>query len=412
MDVVIAGHCWFPRGTAGTARMRNLALGLRDCGARVHVIAMAPPPRVEGAFAREVREFEGVTYEHVAPLGVAVDGWLDPDRTVPRLRRRPVDRALWFASAAAAAVPARRRVGGRMDSGACDLLFVYDNSATRLAPLVRLARARGVPAILDVVETAEQLGRESRAARWDVERGLERTALRFDGLTVITTGLEAHYRQRACTKTLVLPPLEDWPDASRPEPTGNRAFRLTYVGALLARDAPERLIDAMRVLAHRGVRVDLDLVGPFEGSAGERSIRQRCAADPVLGRVVRFVGALSDAALRERLAGSDGLVLTRRPARTEELSFPTRLVELLRVGRPVLVSDVGDVARYLHDGEAVRLDPHDPRAMADAIAGVAARPDRGAAIGLRGRDAGAREFDRRKHAARLLEFVRGLGMAS
>jgi glycosyltransferase involved in cell wall biosynthesis len=92
------------------------------------------------------------------------------------------------------------------------------------------------------------------------------------------------------------------------------------------------------------------------------------------------------------------------------MSFPTRLVEYLRTGRPVFVSDVGDISRYLRNGtEAVLLDPRDPRRVASAIARVALRADRGAEIGRRGREAGARHFDRRRHAARLLEFATGLG---
>ena len=103
-------------------------------------------------------------------------------------------------------------------------------------------------------------------------------------------------------------------------------------------------------------------------------------------------------------------MLTRRNARTEKLSFPTRLVEYLRYGRPVLVSDVGDVSRYLRDGrEAVLLDPENPFKIAEAMAGLILRNDRGAEIGRRGREAGARAFDRKKHAARLLEFAAGLG---
>ena len=33
MNVVLVGPVWFPRGSAASARLRNLALGLRDCGA-------------------------------------------------------------------------------------------------------------------------------------------------------------------------------------------------------------------------------------------------------------------------------------------------------------------------------------------------------------------------------------------
>ncbi len=111
-------------------------------------------------------------------------------------------------------------------------------------------------------------------------------------------------------------------------------------------------------------------------------------------------------------------MLTRRDARAEVLSFPTRLVEYLRVGRPVFVSDVGDVSRYLRDGEdAVLLHPRDPRRVAAAIAAVAVRADRGAALGRRGREAGARAFDRRTHAAAPPGFrdgapARGGGMSA
>ncbi len=84
-------------------------------------------------------------------------------------------------------------------------------------------------------------------------------------------------------------------------------------------------------------------------------------------------------------------------------------MEYLRFGRPVFVSDVGDVRRYLRDGEdAVLLHPSDPRRVADAMAGLALRADRGADIGRRGREAGARAFDRKAHAGRLLEFAAGL----
>ena len=77
---------------------------------------------------------------------------------------------------------------------------------------------------------------------------------------------------------------------------------------------------------------------------------------------MRFLGTLSDDGARARAwPRADGILLTRRDARTEALSFPTRLVEHLRHGRPVFVSDVGDVSHYLRDGQdVVLLDPRDP----------------------------------------------------
>jgi glycosyltransferase involved in cell wall biosynthesis len=409
MNVVIVGPFWFPRGAASASRIRNLALGLRARGARVHVITMAPRPALEGETVRG-GDFEGVTYECVAPTTAAVSGWRDVQQTVPRLRDRPTDKVGWFAGMYGATFLARRRLRQWIASHRCDLVFVYDRSAARMTPLVRLCRKLGVPCVLDVTETSEHLGSRLSPLYWDFALGTRFTARLFDGLTVITTGLAAFYRARGCERTLVVPAVEEWHLGPPPPPTGNQGFCLAYVGSLLPRDAPEALFETVRLVAEEGPGTTVEVIGHYEGTERGEHFRHSCAADPLLRDSVRFLGTLSDEKLNARLAAADGILLTRRDARTEALSFPTRLVEHLRHGRPVFVSDVGDVSHYLRDGrEAVLLDPHDPGRAAAAIADVMRRPDRGASIGHRGRDAGARAFDREVHAARLLDFAGALG---
>ncbi|MET0554020.1 MAG: glycosyltransferase [Vicinamibacteria bacterium] len=403
MNVVIVGAFWYPTGTASAARVRNLAQGLLECGAAVHVIATVPQPR---GGARAGREQDGVTFEYAAPLQAASDGWRDAERTVPRLRQGPLATARWFAGLYGATPRACRSLRERIDAGACDLLLVYERSYLRMAPLARLARSRGVPVVLDVVEASEHLRRRRASPLyWDFVAGARATPRLFDGVSAITTGLAALYRSRGCAQTLVVPSIEQWTAAMPPPAVGAGRFRLTYVGALQERDAPDLLLAAMKALHRRGADVSLDVVGHYDGTARGAAARARCAADHDLG-AVRFLGSLSEAALVAHLAASDGIVLTRRAARPEELAVPTRLVEHLRHGRPVFVSDVGDVARYLvHGRDAVLLDPRDAERAAEAVAEVAGRADRGAPIGLAGRVAGARAFDRRVHAARLLEFA-------
>jgi glycosyltransferase involved in cell wall biosynthesis len=411
MNVVIVGAFWFPRGAASAARVRNLALGLRRHGACVHVITMVPlPASCREAVADGVSECAGVSCECVAPTSAAVAGWRDAEHTVPRLRCRLDDKLRWFAGLYAAAPIARQRLRERIERRQCDLVLVYDRSAVRMTPLVRLCRERRVPAVLDVTETSEHLRRRMNPLYWDFALGTRRTARLFDGLTVITTGLAAFYQARGCARTLVVPALEQWRPAPPPAPTGNPEYRLAYVGALQPRDAPEMLFETVRLVAAEGPRLALDVIGHYEGTERGRRWMRHCAEDALLSRVVRFLGSQSEAGLAERLAGSDGLLLTRRDARAEALSFPTRLVEHLRHGRPVFASDVGDIARYLRDRwEIVLLDPRDPRRAAAAMSEVMRRGDRGASIGRRGREAGARAFDREVHAARLLEFAAGLG---
>jgi glycosyltransferase involved in cell wall biosynthesis len=243
---------------------------------------------------------------------------------------------------------------------------------------------------------------------WDFVAGARATPRLFDGVSAITTGLEALYRAQGCAETLVVPSIERWDALQADPPVGTGTFRLTCVSALQERDAPEMLFALMSALHRRGAPVDLALVGHYDGTARGAAARARCAVAPELGGV-HFLGSLGDAALEAQLAGSDGLLLTRRAARAEELAFPTRLVEYLRHGRPVFVSDVGDVSRYLDDGrDAMLLDPHDALRAAAKVDAIVRAEDRGAALGLAGRAAGARAFDRRVHAARLLEFAASL----
>jgi glycosyltransferase involved in cell wall biosynthesis len=410
VNVVIVGTFWFPFGTASAARVRNLALGLRECGARVHMISLAPFPRANGLIGSNGHgEYQGVSYECASPTVAPIDGWRDEDRTLPRLRNGLIDKVRWFAGLYGATPFAWQRLRRRITRGECDLVVAYERSALRATPLVRLCRARGVTSVLDVTEISEHLGSRLSPLYWDSRVGTRSTPRLFDGLTVISGGLEARYRAEGYAQVLVIPAIEAWPAVEPPPPTRHRRFHLTYVGALQPRDAPELLLESVRLLAERGCPVVLDVVGHYEGTARGAQLARRCAEDPLLRSAVRFLGSLSDRAMTQRLAGSDGLVLTRRDAPTEEMSFPTRLVEYLRHGRPVFISDVGDVSRYLRDRqEAVLLHPRDPALVADAIGEVVGRPDRGAQLGLSGQQAGARAFDRRTHAARLLDFAAGL----
>lgn len=410
MKVVIAGNFWFPHGSASAARVRNLALGLRECGASVHVITMPPYPRIGGTDSSGRGTYQGVSYESASPLVANVDGWRDADHTVPRLRRGLRESVRWFAGLYAATPAVCGCIRERIENGECDLVIACDRSAVRMTPLAKTCRAAGVTSILDVVEVSEQMGGSRMSAiYWDSRRGTRTTPRLFDGLTVITAGLDTLYRNQGCADRLIVPAIDEWPPAPAPLPTGNAVFRLTYVGALQPRDAPELLIEALRILCRRRVPIEVEVIGHYEGTAAGTRLARACSEDLDLSRIVRLRGSLSDAALAAHLAGSDGLVLTRRAARTEELAFPTRLVEYLRTARPVFVADVGDVSLYLRDGiDAVLLDPRDPRRVADAIGAVVKQPDRGLEIGKRGREAGRRSFDRRRHAARLLDFAGSL----
>lgn len=408
MNIVLAGHFTFPVGGAPAARMNNLGSGFRECGATVHVLAMAP--NLDGVAQPASGQTEtGVTFEHTGYVNTR----LRTDNVIGLRGKTRRAKLKWFIRLYGSVIPTATRLKAMIRAGQCDLFIGYGRNAALLMPLVWLCHRHKVPCLLDIVEIPEQfagIGGKLNPMYWDWVVGMRWMPKQFDGLTVITHGLEALYRQRGCRDILVVPSLEQWaaPPVLAPS-IAAESFRLTYVGALLPRDAPEVLFGVMRVLAERDVPVQLAVAGRYEDTPTGRYWAEQCRSDPLLAKTVQLCGPLSDAALQAQLQASDGLILTRREAATEVNSFPTRLIEYLKQARPVFISAVGDVSRYLRDGlDAVLLPASAPEEAAKRIAQVAGSADRGYALGQQGFVRGAEWFDRQRHAARILEFASGL----
>ena len=171
------------------------------------------------------------------------------------------------------------------------------------------------------------------------------------------------------------------------------------------RDDPEVLFGALRELRESGLQVRLGIIGRFNQNPQGKVWFQRIDSDDHLRGIVDFIGEVGDAELQGTLISADGLILTRRNSIDEVTSFPTRLVECLKVGRPVFVSAVGDIPLFLSDKRhAVLLPPGNVYGTAMAIRKILCSADRGHQIGIRGRRHASECFDRRLHAKRVLEF--------
>lgn len=398
MNIVLAGHFTFPFGSAPSARVRNFALGFRELGLSVHVLAMAPMSFSVHNPRRTLLTYEDVTYERMPAYDLAEI----PNKVFGQLR--------WLIGLYGSAWPTYRRLKKLIGIQQCNVFISYGRNAALQWPLVKLCQRNDIPTILDVTELAEYFsgfGGKLNPVYWDWQLGANYMPRDFNVVSAITQTLADKYTAMGCQRVLVIPSIESWDNLLPVEPLPPRAqFQLVYVGALIDRDAPDVLLEAIRLLHQRDVPVRLDVIGRYaRNSEGQRRMAL-IQSDPVLQTCVNLVGEVSDTELVERLRQADGLVLLRRDAPTEVAAFPTRLVEYLKQGRPVFVSDVGDIRIYLrHEEDAMLLSPHDPVQVADTIAAIISRPDRGFALGVQGQARGAACFERQYHAQRLLDLI-------
>jgi glycosyltransferase involved in cell wall biosynthesis len=98
-------------------------------------------------------------------------------------------------------------------------------------------------------------------------------------------------------------------------------------------------------------------------------------AERGLADTVRLHEAVMPQQVPDVLAGADALVLPRSKGEFSTAGFPNKLGEYLASGRPVVVTKVGDVPRYLEDQvSAFLIEPDDCEAFARAL--IAALTDR------------------------------------
>ena len=146
------------------------------------------------------------------------------------------------------------------------------------------------------------------------------------------------------------------------------ALRLAYVGRISPRKGVAVAVTALRELLGRGVDARLDLVGAvFPGYEWFEAELRAAVADGAMDDKVTFRGFTSDPwAL---VSEADVLLV---PSLLDE-PFGNTAVEAGLAQRPVVVSDTSGLREAAHGlRSAVLVPPGDARALADAVASIAA----------------------------------------
>jgi glycosyltransferase involved in cell wall biosynthesis len=87
------------------------------------------------------------------------------------------------------------------------------------------------------------------------------------------------------------------------------------------------------------------------------------------------------------LAGSDALIVPLSSHPTFADFVPSKMIDFLASGRPVILSAAGEAARILgRSGGGLAIPPEDPAALAEAVRRLAGNPDEAARMAKRGRE--------------------------
>ena len=373
MRVVFLTHFYAPERGAPQTRLRETVAGLRELGIASTVVT-GPPHYPAGRILdgrrlllprRDV--IDDVVVHRLPMIPRPNDGFLD----------RLVDQGS-FAAVALAAAPIVRRADA----------FIVESPPLFLGGTAALLRAlTGRPYIFHVADPWPDFpiavgalhGRiPIRAALW-----LELFAYRrASAITTVTPPLVARLARKPGADSKVrlvvnavdtsrFDPLED-PANARARLGWGPGFTVVYSGTVGIAQGLDTLIEAVRRLG------DVDVTVRVIGDGVEAAqLRARAAADG-LSRIV-FQPSVPADQVPTLLAAADAILVLLRRGPLYEESLPTKLLEGLAAGRPLLVSADGYPADVVAGADAGLTAPaEDPDALARAIRALASDPRRGA----------------------------------
>jgi len=183
----------------------------------------------------------------------------------------------------------------------------------------------------------------------------------------------------------------------------NGEFLISYIGTVGMAHRLEVILDAAERLSNRpGVKFMI------VGDGAERNRLRSLAKQRGLTNVL-----WEDAQPRNRVAdyysASDACLVHMRRAELFTRNVPSKMYEIMAAGRPMLLGTFGE-SRELGEsaGCAVAFTPEDADELVDAIARLMASPDRGAQMGLSGRQYVQSRYDRRLLARRYMDLISGV----
>ncbi len=403
MRIAVYSHYFLPEIGAPSARIGDFASQWLKSGHEVHIGTCFPNHPTGNLY----QGYRLGSYQHELLNGINVHrSWtyVTPNKGI--LKKTLGHASLWLSAGWYST--------RKMPPPACAI----GTSPTFFAAMAARACARrhGVPYIMEVRDLWPAIFVDlgvirNRAAislleRW--EMSLYRAAVR---IVTVTESFRRNLIERGIPagKVVTITNGADT-DYWQPNPDGDMALRNTlgfcekfvvlYIGAHGISQGLGVLLKAADRLRNEA-KVQFIMVG--EGA--ERA--KLMAESERLGlKNVRFLDPVEKANVRDYYTMADVCLVPLRNIPLFDTFIPSKMFEIMSVGRPIVASVRGEAAEILQrSGAALVVAPEDDGAVAAAIGALLGDPARCAAMGQRGRDFVIAHYSRRELARRYLEVL-------
>jgi len=285
------------------------------------------------------------------------------------------------------------------------MLITFDTPQNFRYFLPKIA-ALGIPMVFICDEYPQPIKQLKKKISWWYALRLKFYHRYFGKRVTMTKALEDYYNREVAPKPTFL--LNSVLDETRFEGISRQPVArpyLCYMGNMqLAKDNVGNIIKAFSLIADDFTQYDLYLYG--KPSAKDRASVEDCIKQNNMTGRVFIKGRVNYAEVPQILADATILVTSQPNTKRAEGGFPTKMAEYMMSRTPMIVTDVGEIHQYVHDGETTYMvAPENPQAYAQKLRYILDHPDEADNVAANAYDYAIHHFTAKEATKDMLQFL-------
>lgn len=289
-------------------------------------------------------------------------------------------------------------------------VIYYGTNAAFIIRLLLWCRKNGVTFIVDVVEWHDPRGMPGGyIGPFNISDKISLRILipKACGIIVISSLLEKYYLVSKC-HIIRVPPILDTTKVvvNRTNRNFERELVLAYAGRPGKKDLVNNVIEAVLLLDENGRKVRFIMVGPsVRDILCVPALRLRKMSS--LPSCIAVLGPQSHDKAIAAVNNADFMPLLRPLKLYAEAGFPTKIVESLASGIPVICNLTSDLGEYIHDGaEGFICRDYSVEAFKQALErALSLKPEKWIEMSKAARAQAERSFDYRNYTEKIASFM-------
>jgi len=391
MKIVIISSDKYPDGGASANRHLAYAKGLVESGHSVTFILLSPQPVSEIGWNEDGLSFKPAYKKNLFSKMARNHSSLVP---IPSIKRG-------------------KRILLELNSkNAVNVVILLDTHVWMLTPFLKVCKKYSITVIHE--RTEYPLVTIKRKVFGKVHLWLYKHLIlnNLDGIFVINSALKNYFtnltRQRIPVEVINM--IVDPSRFDKPDKGNHYPYRyIAYCGSMgPEKDGTDILINAFCTAVNKLQGYE-DLKLMLIGRIPDESVREvlnRAINDCDCTEKVVFSGFIQRQSIPEILNNAMALALARPAGIQAEGGFPTKLGEYLATGKPVIVTNTGEIGHYLKDGyNAFLAEPGSAESFSGKIREVFGDYAKATEIGQNGKKLIYNEFNYLHQANRLIDFI-------